>query len=86
MGRKKKEKIVETGFGDTLKNIFDITGISNIVEKVADTLGIEDCGCSGRQDMLNKLLPYSINKIEENYSQGESRIIQHEDEEIAIFD
>ena len=86
MGRKKKEKIVETGFGDTLKNIFDITGISNIVEKVADTLGIEDCGCKGRQDMLNSLIPYSINKIEENYSQGESRVVQDGNEEIAIFD
>ena len=46
------------GLGDDLKKVFDATGISKVVEKTTELLGIEDCGCSGRQQFFNELVPY----------------------------
>lgn len=52
---KKKSK----GLGDTIEKILDYTGVADVVEKTANALGIEDCGCAGRRDKLNELFPYS---------------------------
>ena len=47
------------GLGDTLEKVFKATGVSTLVEKTADILGIEDCGCGRRRDALNALIPYN---------------------------
>jgi hypothetical protein len=31
------------GLGDDLKKVFDATGITSVVEKTTELLGIEDC-------------------------------------------
>lgn len=46
------------GLGDDLKKVFDVTGITKVVEVVTDVLGIEDCGCSRRQEWANNAVPY----------------------------
>jgi len=48
---------MDKGLGDTLARVTKITGIKKAVETVAKVINI-DCGCSGRQDMLNKAFPY----------------------------
>lgn len=53
-----KKRVEPRGLGDTLKNIFDTTGVTVVFEKVTTTLGIEDCGCKERQEALNELVPY----------------------------
>jgi hypothetical protein len=53
-----KLRVEPRGLGDTLKNLTFITGIDKVVEKAASALGIEDCGCKGRQQKLNELFPY----------------------------
>ncbi len=47
------------GLGDTIAKITEVTGIATLVEKTAEVLGIEDCGCSRRRDALNALVPYN---------------------------
>lgn len=56
-GMKKKTKSI--GLGDTIAKITEATGIDKLVEKTTEMLGIEDCGCSRRQELLNNLIPYS---------------------------
>ena len=46
------------GFGDTFAKFTKATGIKKIVKKVVG----EDCGCSERQDKLNKIFPYKKKK------------------------
>lgn len=67
------------GFGDDLEKVFKKTGVKKLVEKVTEVLGIEDCGCSRRQESLNQLFPYKDTtphdspKIEQNigdFTQG----------------
>ena len=54
-----KEIPVESrGFGDTFAKFTKATGIKKIVKKVVG----EDCGCSERQDKLNKIFPYKKKK------------------------
>ena len=45
------------GFGDTVANITKATGIKKVVEKVSAAT-CKDCGCSKRQDKLNRVFPY----------------------------
>lgn len=45
------------GLGDTVEKITKATGIKKVVDKVAETLGV-DCGCEERKERLNKLFPY----------------------------
>lgn len=47
------------GLGDSLEKVFKATGVSALVEKTAEVLGIEDCGCGRRKDALNALIPYN---------------------------
>jgi hypothetical protein len=47
------------GLGDTIAKITEATGIAKLTEIVTGALGIEDCGCSRRQNTLNEIFPYS---------------------------
>lgn len=60
-GRKPK------GLGDTVEQITKATGIKAVVDKISEVTGI-DCGCEGRKDLLNRLIPYrkEVNCINEN--------------------
>ena len=46
------------GLGDTIAKFTHATGIAKAVEVVTEALGIEDCGCGGRQEWMNDLVPY----------------------------
>lgn len=48
------QKTKATGVGDTVEAVFEATGISKVAKFV---LG-EDCGCSDRREVLNKVFPY----------------------------
>ena len=54
---------VSKGLGDTIAKFTEVTGIDKVVKTVASTIGIEDCGCKARQEMLNKLIPYNVNQV-----------------------
>lgn len=54
------------GLGDTIAKVTHATGIAKVVEKVVG----KDCGCRGRQDKLNQLLPY---KGDDNDSDSDSK-------------
>jgi glycerol dehydrogenase-like iron-containing ADH family enzyme len=53
-----KEQEKSKGLGDTIAKITEATGIKKVVETVAKATG-KDCGCSKRQDTLNRLFPYN---------------------------
>jgi len=46
------------GLGDTVAKITEATGIKKVVKTVSKAVG-KDCGCSKRQDTLNRLFPYN---------------------------
>jgi hypothetical protein len=46
------------GLGDDIEKITKATGIKTMVEVVANKLNVP-CGCSKRQEQLNKLLSYN---------------------------
>jgi hypothetical protein len=48
------------GLGDTIAKITYATGIAKAVEVVTEALGIEDCGCNGRHEWANNLVPYNV--------------------------
>ena len=48
------------GFGDTIEQITEATGIKAVVEVFSKATGI-DCGCDKRKETLNKLFPYNSN-------------------------
>lgn len=50
------------GFGDTVGKVTAATGVKRLVKVVTKAVGVEDCGCSNRQEELNnpKLL---VNKV-----------------------
>jgi hypothetical protein len=52
-------KAPSRGLGDTIAKITHATGIAKAVEVVTEALGIEDCGCGGRQEWLNGAVPYN---------------------------
>lgn len=52
-----KEKS-DRGFGDTVARFTKVTKIDKVVKAVTASVGIEDCGCTGRQERLNKIIPY----------------------------
>lgn len=54
----KKIRVEPKGLGDIIANITFITGIDKTVKKVTKSLGIDDCGCKGRQDKLNEIFPF----------------------------
>lgn len=48
----------DRGFGDTVARFTKATKIDKAVKAVAKAVGVEDCGCSKRQEALNKIIPY----------------------------
>jgi len=50
------------GLGDDIKKITSATKLDIIAESIAKVLGKPNCGCSERQDKLNKLFPYGDKK------------------------
>lgn len=57
------ESITMVGLGDTIAFITAATGLDEIAKIYTKLTGL-DCGCSTRQDALNKLFPYGIKKSE----------------------
>jgi hypothetical protein len=47
------------GFGDTVYKVTHITGLDKLAEIYTQITG-KPCGCSQRQEALNKLFPYGI--------------------------
>jgi len=45
------------GLGDSIHKFTKATGIKSVVDRVSKGLSIP-CGCEGRRDALNKLMPY----------------------------
>lgn len=41
------------GLGDTIEKFTKKTGIKKAIDILAETVGIEDCGCNGRKEKLN---------------------------------
>lgn len=62
-----KQKIKSTGLGDTVEKVFKSVGIDKAVKFLAG----EDCGCSERREILNKVFPYQkpecLNEKEYNF-------------------
>ena len=52
------------GLGDLIAKLTYDLGIMKVADKVAESLGKEDCGCERRKDVLNELFPF--NKKTEN--------------------
>ena len=46
------------GLGDSIHKFTKATGIKTVVDKVSNGLNIP-CGCEGRRQALNNLLPYN---------------------------
>ena len=44
------------GFGDSIANISKLIKADIAAKKIAKELGLEDCGCSKRQEQLNNQL------------------------------
>lgn len=41
------------GLGDTIEKFTQATGIKKAVEKIAEAVGVDDCGCAARKEKLN---------------------------------
>lgn len=50
------------GLGDTIAKITKFFYIDKLVEKIAHLLGYEDCGCTRRKNILNRMFPYTKKK------------------------
>jgi hypothetical protein len=46
------------GLGDSIYKLAKATGIKKVVDKVSEGLNIP-CGCEGRRNALNNLVPYN---------------------------
>lgn len=46
------------GLGDAIARLTHYTGIAKLVEEVTKAVGIEDCGCERRKEILNDLVPF----------------------------
>lgn len=58
-----KDKVDKVeGLGDAIAVITEIFGIDKVADKVAKSMGKEDCGCKRRREKLNKLVPFKKNK------------------------
>jgi hypothetical protein len=47
------------GLGDTIAKITSATKLDKLAESIAEAVGAEDCGCTGRQQKLNQMFPYN---------------------------
>ena len=46
------------GLGDTIAKFTKALAIDKLADRIAKLFGKEDCGCSRRRDILNKLVRY----------------------------
>ena len=46
------------GLGDSIHKLTKATGIKTVVDRVSNGLNIP-CGCEGRRNALNNLVPYN---------------------------
>ena len=62
-----KQRTKATGLGDTIETLFQNVGIDKAVKFIAGN----DCGCSDRREILNKVFPYQkpdcLNEKEYNF-------------------
>lgn len=49
------------GLGDIVAKVAKLTTMDKVAKFVAKAAGKEDCGCSERQDILNKRFPFKKN-------------------------
>ena len=55
-----KANVRSRGLGDTIAKVTKATGIEKVVKTVTKAVtGSEECGCSQRQDTLNRVFPYN---------------------------
>ena len=50
------------GLGDVVAKVAKLTTMDKVAKFVAKAAGKEDCGCSKRQDTLNKRFPFKKDK------------------------
>jgi hypothetical protein len=50
------------GLGDIVAKVAKLTTMDKVAKFVAKAAGKEDCGCSKRQDTLNKRFPFKNNR------------------------
>ena len=50
------------GLGDTVAKVLKFFYIDRLADKIAHMLGYEDCGCKRRQNILNRMFPYTKKK------------------------
>jgi hypothetical protein len=46
------------GAGDLVAKITKVTKIDLAVKKVSQIMGIKDCGCNSRREILNEIIPF----------------------------
>ena len=46
------------GLGDDVAKLTSAVRLDRLAELIANKLGKDDCGCSERQEKLNKIFPY----------------------------
>ena len=46
------------GFGDTIAYLTNLLKLDKAVKEVTEAMGIEDCGCEKRREILNEMVPY----------------------------
>ena len=54
-----KTNVRSKGLGDTIAKVTRVTGIEKAVKAVTQAVGVKDCGCSQRQETLNRVFPYN---------------------------
>ena len=59
---KNDEQNESEGLGDSIAYLLSLLKIDKAVKAATDAMGIEDCGCSRRQEKLNKLFTYKKDK------------------------
>jgi len=50
------------GLGDDIAKLTCAVRLDKLAEAIANKLGKDDCGCSERQEKLNKIFPYKRTK------------------------
>jgi len=59
------EKTKQEGLGDTVAYLTSLLQLDKLVKEITKAVGIEDCGCTRRQEELNKLFPYKKKENDE---------------------
>lgn len=55
---KQNQKINRLGLGDILEKFFKFIYVDRLVKKLSKFMGYEDCGCTRRKNILNKIFRY----------------------------